>query len=127
MDARGELHAPARPRPDPNGFWFKKVLPLLRRRLEPPRHYPPSNSGFGGPNVFQRVKSDIRLEDLANQYTDLEPSGTHKFKALCPLHDERTPSFHVDAELQVWYCFGACGRGGDVIELVRLLIEVGRW
>ena len=39
-----------------------------------------------------------------------------RWKCLCPLHEERTPSFTVDAEKNLWNCFG-CGKGGSVIDL----------
>ena len=39
-----------------------------------------------------------------------------RWKCLCPLHDERTPSFMIDAEKNLWNCFG-CGKGGSVIDL----------
>lgn len=44
--------------------------------------------------------------------------GGGEYKALCPLHDEDTPSFNVNPDKGLFYCFG-CGRGGDVIELVK--------
>lgn len=42
------------------------------------------------------------------------------YKALCPFHNEATPSFVVYPETQSWYCYGSCGKGGDVIEFVKL-------
>ena len=45
----------------------------------------------------------------------LKRDGRH-WKCLCPLHDERTPSFTIDAERNLWNCFG-CGKGGSVIDL----------
>ena len=48
----------------------------------------------------------------------LKPSGS-RFKGLCPFHQEKTPSFHVDPQLQFFYCFG-CSTGGDAFKFVML-------
>ncbi|MCJ8335677.1 MAG: CHC2 zinc finger domain-containing protein, partial [Epibacterium sp.] len=52
---------------------------------------------------------------------DLQPAGSGRLKCSCPLpgHEDRTPSFFVDEDKNLWRCFGACDTGGDVIELVR--------
>lgn len=47
-----------------------------------------------------------------------------RFQALCPLHDDHSPSFYVDPELQRWKCFGACGVGGDIYDYVQLADRV---
>ena len=41
------------------------------------------------------------------------------YKACCPLHPDKTPSFSVDPEKGVWHCFG-CGKGGDALEFLKL-------
>ncbi len=56
-----------------------------------------------------REKIDIVL--LISEYIPLKKTG-HNFKAPCPFHSEKTPSFVVSPERQIWHCFG-CNRGGD--------------
>ncbi|MBI4598785.1 DNA primase [Candidatus Uhrbacteria bacterium] len=58
------------------------------------------------------VKQRIDVVDLIGEYLELKPAGGGSFKALCPFHTEKTPSFHISREKQIWHCFG-CGEGGD--------------
>jgi len=70
------------------------------------------------------LKETHPLEAVATRYRlALATSGT-RLVALCPFHEETRPSFTIFPETQRWWCFG-CRRGGDVIELVRLLEGVG--
>jgi DNA primase len=69
------------------------------------------------PTAAELVKSKTDLVDLINGYVKLAPAGTN-WKCRCPFHAERTPSFMVSREKQVWHCFG-CGRGGDAIAFVQ--------
>ena len=69
--------------------------------------------------LVEKIRERIRIEEVVQEYTTLKRSGT-KLKGLCPLHQEKTPSFYVDPDKQLFYCFG-CGKGGD---LFTFLMEV---
>lgn len=68
------------------------------------------------PNDVQEVKDRINIVDLAQQYLGLKKVGS-AWKALCPFHTEKSPSFLVNEERQIYKCFG-CGKGGDVLNFV---------
>ena len=63
-------------------------------------------------DVAQEIKSRLDIADFIAEYLPLKPAGSGTFKAVCPFHQERTPSFHVSRPRQAWHCFG-CGLGGD--------------
>jgi len=71
------------------------------------------------PQFVQAVRDAVDVHEVAAAYTKLTRAG-RKWKGLCPLHKEKTPSFHVDPELGFFKCFG-CGEGGDAIKLHMLL------
>ncbi len=64
-----------------------------------------------------RVRDDSDIVAVVSQYTQLRRVG-RRFSGLCPFHSEKTPSFSVNSEEGVYYCFG-CGVGGDIITFVR--------
>lgn len=64
------------------------------------------------------IKQKINIVDLIQEYLPLKKSGIN-FKANCPFHQERTPSFMVSPERQIFHCFG-CGLGGDCIKFLML-------
>jgi DNA primase len=66
---------------------------------------------------IERVKDAADIVEVVSAYTELRRSG-QRFVGLCPFHDERTPSFSVNAGEKVYHCFG-CGVGGDVITFVE--------
>ena len=80
----------------------------------------------GSRNLFQAVKQAVSVEQLAERFTQLAPAGPGKLKGRCPLHEERTPSFYVYQDSKRWQCFGACASGGDVVELARRLMDLGK-
>ncbi len=64
------------------------------------------------------IKSKIDILDYLGDYLTLKKAGRN-YKAVCPFHNEKTPSFIVSPERQSWYCFGACATGGDVITFLQ--------
>lgn len=63
------------------------------------------------------VRERCDLVEIVSQYVNLRRSG-RTMVGLCPFHNEKTPSFHVNPERQRWKCFG-CGEGGDVFTFVQ--------
>ncbi len=69
------------------------------------------------PESLDRVKQAVDIVEVISAHTDLRRAGA-RWTGLCPFHDERTPSFSVDAQEKLYHCFG-CGVGGDVIKFVE--------
>src|SRR6267378_1178647 len=69
-------------------------------------------------NVIAQVRQAADIVDFIAQVTPLKLAGK-SYKGLCPFHREKTPSFTVDRDKGLFYCFG-CGTGGDVFKFLTL-------
>src|ERR1700689_4002735 len=64
------------------------------------------------------LKLRVNLADVVSRTVALRKAGAGRLKGLCPFHNEKTPSFHVDVDKGYFKCFG-CGKAGDAISFVR--------
>ena len=69
-------------------------------------------------SIIAQVRQAADIVEFVAQVTPVKPAGK-SHKGLCPFHREKTPSFHVDRDKGLFYCFG-CGVGGDVFKFLTL-------
>jgi len=79
-------------------------------------------AGPFGQDFVDTVRDAGDIVRLVSDYVPLKASGA-RMKGLCPFHEEKTPSFSVDPQRQLFYCFG-CRTGGDVFKFVMLYEKV---
>ena len=72
------------------------------------------------PALLDEIRAAVDIVDLVGRYVSLKKSGVN-WKGLCPFHQEKTPSFHVNPPRHTFYCFG-CQKKGDVF---AFLMEIG--
>jgi DNA primase len=70
---------------------------------------------------IEEIKNRVDIVDLVSEYLTLKKAGRN-FSGLCPFHQEKTPSFTVNRDKQIFYCFG-CGEGGNVITFLMKIAD----
>lgn len=73
-------------------------------------------------NPKDQVKENLSITDVVSTYIRLEKSGA-QFRARCPFHNERTPSFYVSPERKSFHCFG-CQASGDIFSFVEKIENI---
>ena len=68
-------------------------------------------------SVIDEVLSRADIADVVGSYVSLKPKGSNLW-GLCPFHDEKTPSFSVNPAKGIYWCFGACQKGGNAIKFI---------
>ena len=71
---------------------------------------------FYADSVLDEVRNSVNIVSLVSEYVALKKRGRNHV-ARCPFHNEKTPSFNVSEEKQIFMCFG-CGVGGDIFKFI---------
>ncbi|WP_099189200.1 DNA primase [Tepidibacter mesophilus] len=73
-------------------------------------------------DIIEEIKLRNDIVDIISSYIQIKSAGLN-YKALCPFHSEKTPSFSISTQKQMYKCFG-CGEGGDVINFVMKMENI---
>ncbi len=73
---------------------------------------------MGDINVFEQIRGRLSVVDVLGSYLSLKSNGRN-YKAVCPFHNEKSPSLIISPDKDIWHCFG-CGAGGNIFTFVEL-------
>lgn len=93
-------------------WWVTDVLPAIDHELK--RRIRPKPAGGGR---IAELKAALNLLAVARRYTKMNQCGPNRWKGLCPLHNEKSPSFVVYEDTGKFRCYG-CHAHGDVLDLL---------
>ena len=66
---------------------------------------------------IEEIREKVDIVNLIGKYVEIRPAGKN-FVGLCPFHNEKTPSFNVNPDIQRYKCFG-CGKSGDIFDFIQ--------
>ena len=73
-------------------------------------------------DILERIRDATDIVDVVSEHVQLGKKGRNFF-GLCPFHDEKSPSFSVNPDRQIYHCFG-CGVGGNVFKFLQEIDRV---
>src|SRR5690625_2020753 len=73
-------------------------------------------------DIIENIRQENDIVDVIEEYVQLKKQGRNYF-GLCPFHEEKTPSFSVVKDKQIFHCFG-CGKGGNVITFIEEIEQI---